>query len=92
MRPFQAHRGWSRRAKGLAALRKNPIVSKLLISRGWVESIKHDDKAPDASLFHELDLLWRVTGSGIEFKHLPPGALCNHFEKPSPLTTKIGFA
>lgn len=61
---------------------ENPIVSRILASRGWSEV-----RTPD-----EADVVWTVRGADIDWNRVSPRTLCNHFDAASPLTTKASLS
>ena len=78
---------------------ENPIVTKLLLERGWVDH-GTSTSGRGATLGGAMGagvlscaLVWRVRAADpTEVRLLPPTTLFNHFDSPSALTTKVGLS
>ena len=61
---------------------ENPLMRKVLLARGWVEAAE-----PACA-----DLVWTVRSTSIAWQAISASTLANHFDRASPLCTKVGLA
>ncbi|KAL1516022.1 hypothetical protein AB1Y20_002635 [Prymnesium parvum] len=71
---------------GLSFYSENPIVTRALLARKWAQALEPSPSRDS----DRLSFVWTVKTSDIDFKRLPRGTLCNHFESAD-LTTKVGL-